>query len=75
MKHPLKYPILLRDGEDGWIMAECPLFRGCISQGETRAEALANIREAIALTIEVYEESGWKIPELAATIELAEVEL
>lgn len=36
---------LLRPGEDGWIVAECPLLPGCISQGRTRDEALENIRE------------------------------
>ncbi len=29
------------------IVAECPSILGCVSQGETEAEALANIREAI----------------------------
>lgn len=33
-------------------MAECPVLRGCVSQGRTREEALANVREAIALCIE-----------------------
>jgi predicted RNase H-like HicB family nuclease len=43
---------VLRSGEDGWIVVECPLLPGCISQGKTRDEALANIREAIALCLE-----------------------
>jgi predicted RNase H-like HicB family nuclease len=33
---------------DGWIVAEVPELPGCISQGRTEAEFLANIREAIA---------------------------
>lgn len=45
-------PVLLRDGEDGWLVAECPMLAGCISQGRTRDEALANIREAIELSLE-----------------------
>lgn len=40
-------PILTRD-EDGWIVAEVPELPGCISQGRTEAEAMANVREAIA---------------------------
>jgi predicted RNase H-like HicB family nuclease len=54
----MKYPVILEDGEDGWIVVHCPTLRGCISQGETRAEALVNIREAIALTLEVRRELG-----------------
>ena len=44
--------MVLRSGEDGYIVAECPVLPGCISQGRTRAEALANIREAIELCLE-----------------------
>jgi len=45
-------PVVLRQGEDGWVVAECPVLPGCISQGRTRDEALANIREAILLCLE-----------------------
>ena len=61
-------PVILRPGEDGWIVAECPVLRGCISQGRTRLEALANIREAIELCLE----AGEQIPE---GFEVAAVEL
>jgi len=66
---------VLENGSDGSIVAHCPTFRGCVSQGETRAEALANIREAIELTLEVYAESGWVLPEPALWTELVEVEV
>lgn len=46
------YPVVLRAGMDGWIVAECPIIPGCISQGRTRQEALENIREAIELCVE-----------------------
>lgn len=42
------FPVVLVSGEDGWIVAECPVIPGCISQGHTRDEALANIKEAIS---------------------------
>ena len=45
-------PVVLRPGEDGWIVAECPVLPGCVSQGKTREEALVNISEAIALCLE-----------------------
>lgn len=36
-------------GEDGYVVAEVPSLPGCVSQGKTREEALANVREAISL--------------------------
>jgi len=58
----MDYPIVLTSGEDGWIVAECPIIPGCISQGHTREEALANIREAILLCLETREQEGWELP-------------
>jgi predicted RNase H-like HicB family nuclease len=55
-------PVVLRDGEDGWIVAECPLIPGCVSQGRTREEALTNVREAIALWRETQASEGWRLP-------------
>jgi predicted RNase H-like HicB family nuclease len=55
-------PIVLSPGEDGWLIARCPLIPGCISQGRTRDEALINIREAIELCLEGRAEEGWELP-------------
>ncbi|MDJ0633812.1 MAG: type II toxin-antitoxin system HicB family antitoxin [Xenococcaceae cyanobacterium MO_188.B29] len=55
--------VLLYPGEDGYFVVEVPSLPGCISQGKTRDEALANIEEAIFLYIEVLEERGESIPE------------
>ena len=41
--------VLIYPGEDGFWIAECPSLPGCISQGQTREEAVANVREAIDL--------------------------
>ena len=60
----MKLPVILRPGEDGWLIAECPVIPGCISQGKTREEALANIREAIELCLETREEeASWTLPQ------------
>jgi predicted RNase H-like HicB family nuclease len=48
----MKLPVVMRPGEDSWIVVECPIIPGCISQGKTHDEALANIREAIELCLE-----------------------
>ena len=58
----MKLPVVLKPGEDGWIVAECPLIPGCISQGKNHDEALANIREAIELCLETKEQEGWELP-------------
>lgn len=41
------FHVSLEKAEDGWIVAECPAFPGCVSQGRDEEEALRNIREAI----------------------------
>ena len=48
--------IILYPGEDGYWVAECPSLPGCISQGQTKEEAIANIREAIKGYIAALEE-------------------
>jgi len=44
--------VVIKQGEDGYFVAHCPSLRSCWSQGKTREEALANIREAVALYLE-----------------------
>jgi len=46
------YRVLVEQDEDGIFVVECPTFPGCISQGATRKEALANIQDAIEGYIE-----------------------
>ena len=41
-----QHQVILYPGEDGYFVAEVPSLPGCISQGKTRKEALANIEEA-----------------------------
>ena len=59
----MKRRVLLYPGEDGYTVAEVPSLPGCISQGRTRDEALANIQEAIALHEEVLRERGEPVPD------------
>jgi predicted RNase H-like HicB family nuclease len=46
-----KLRVILERDEDGFVVAECPALPGCLSQGRTEAEALANIREAIEASL------------------------
>ena len=58
----MKYRILIEQDEDGVFIAECPALPGCISQGNSRSEALENIREAMLAYIESLEKHGEPIP-------------
>jgi predicted RNase H-like HicB family nuclease len=44
--------VVIEQGEDGYFAARCPSLKSCWSQGRTREEAIANIREAIELYLE-----------------------
>jgi antitoxin HicB len=44
----MKFRVHVEPDEDGVFVAECPSLPGCVSQGHTRQEALANIKDAIA---------------------------
>ena len=50
--------VIVYSCEDGYFVSECPSLPGCISQGETREEAIANIKEAIAGYVAVLEEDN-----------------
>ncbi len=55
--------VVLHPGEDGYWVVECPSLPGCISQGETRDAAIANIKEAIREYVAALEEDGLPVPE------------
>ena len=54
--------VLIYPGEAGFWVAECPSLPGCVSQGESREAALANIKEAIEGYVAVLEEDGLPVP-------------
>jgi predicted RNase H-like HicB family nuclease len=58
----VRLPVILSEGDDGYITAQVPLIPGCISQGRTVAEALVNIREAAELCLESRQQEGWDLP-------------
>jgi predicted RNase H-like HicB family nuclease len=55
--------IVIYPGEDGYWVAECPSLPGCITQGRTREEAIANARDAIHEYVTALEEDRLPIPE------------
>ncbi len=66
----MKFLVTLETAEDGWLVVECPALPGCVSQGRSREEALANIREAIMASLETRRALG-----LPAALQVAEVEV
>jgi predicted RNase H-like HicB family nuclease len=66
----MKYTITLDRDEDGIWIVECPAIPGCVSQGQTKQEALENIEDAIRGCLEVRAEFG-----LPLTIETRQVEV
>lgn len=50
--------ITIERDENGFFVVECPSLPGCLSQGRTEAEALANIREAIEASLETRRKYG-----------------
>lgn len=68
----MQYRVLIEQDEDGVFVAEAPALPGCISQGATRAEAINNIKEAIAGYVESLEAHHEPIPP-SITEEVVEV--
>ena len=68
----MKFRTIIEQDEDGVFVAECPALPGCISQGKTREEAIANIKDAIAGYLKSLEQHGDPIPS-AITEEIVEV--
>lgn len=58
----MKYRVIVEQDEDGMFVAECPSLPGCISQGKTRGEALANIKDAIKGYVESLKKHNEPIP-------------
>ncbi len=49
----MRFKVLVSDGEDGWLVVECPSLPGCVSQGRTVEEALENIKDTIQGCLDV----------------------
>ncbi len=66
----MRFFITLTQGEDGYIIAECPSLDGCVTQGKTKEEAMNNIKEAIELSIGTRKANNLPIP-----LEIEELEV
>ena len=55
--------VVLYPGDDGYWVVECTSLPSCVSQGATKQEAIANIKEAIEAYVGALEEDGLPVPE------------
>jgi antitoxin HicB len=58
----MKFRVIIEQDEDGVFVANCTTLPGCVSQGKTRAEAQANIKEAIQGYLESLKKHDEPIP-------------
>lgn len=58
----MKFRVTIYQDEDGVFIAECVSLPGCVSQGTTRDEALANIKDAIQGYLASLEKHGEPVP-------------
>ena len=58
----MRYTAVLEQEPDGGYIVSVPALPGCVSQGDTRDDAIANIREAIDLYIEDCRAAGDPVP-------------
>ena len=58
----MRYAVVLERESDGGFVVSVPALPGCVSQGDTREEALANVKEAAQLYVEDCVASGDPVP-------------
>ncbi|HEX5758685.1 MAG TPA: type II toxin-antitoxin system HicB family antitoxin [Thermoanaerobaculia bacterium] len=66
----MKLLVVLEPSGEGGFTAVVPALPGCISEGDTRDEALANIQEAVQLYFEPVEDDAAMAPD-AEVVEIA----
>ncbi len=67
----MKYTILLEKQKEGGYTAQCLEVPGAISQGETKEETLKNVKEALALVLEVLKEEAIKMSKKVEEVTIA----
>ena len=67
--------LLIPDPEEGGYTVEVPALPGCITEGDTLEETVANAREAIAVWIKAAEIEGEEIPEEKASLGLVNIDV
>lgn len=68
----MKFTVILEPEDIGYSI-HCPALPGCVSQGDSREEAMANIREAIEGILAVREKHNMALPEETAELVSQEI--
>jgi predicted RNase H-like HicB family nuclease len=68
----MRYTAVIEKGQESGFVAYIPALKGCVSQGETRKNAMANLKEAAEAYIETLIEDHLPVP---PEVEIQEVEL
>jgi predicted RNase H-like HicB family nuclease len=71
MTNTQTYEVILEPSDEGGFTAYVPALRGCVSEGDTEDEALLNIREAILLWHEAWQDVTREDGSLVRTVEVA----
>lgn len=58
----MKYTVIIEKGSESGYVAFCPILRGCVSQGRTKAQAVNNLKSAMNDYIECLIEDGIALP-------------
>ena len=67
----MKFLVTIHKDEDGVVIAECPAISGCVSQGQSEAEAEANVVDAIRECLAVGAEQGMPLTLSTREVEVA----
>lgn len=67
----MKFVVSIYQDEDGMYVAECPSIPGCVSQGQTEAEAETNVADAIRECLAVRAEFGMPLTVTTREVEVA----
>lgn len=62
MKSELTYPVVLYPSEEGGYVAEVPVLKGCLAQGETPTDCLKELKKAQALWLETAKRNNERVP-------------
>lgn len=69
----MRYRVVIEQDEDGWFVVTCPALPGCVSQGQSRAEALENMKDAVRLFVGSLRKHGDPVPSPSTDEEIIEV--
>lgn len=75
MKRRHEFQVIVEQDEAGYYVAECPALKACYTQGKTYEEALANIKDVIAMCLEQLKAEGKPVPKQPEIISVRRVEV